>query len=179
MLALNIYVLYNSFCINKINVIKKAWAHSMTFKKNQQGFTIVELLIVIVVIGILAALVITTFTGIQQQARDTERKADIKALQGQIEAYYANKGNYPTRTNVNDATWRSTNMKGLDAEALKDPKGSAQTLAATVSATQYRYDVLTSASATCETDETTCARYTLEADLEKTGDPNYSKTNLN
>ena len=74
----------------------------MTIKSKQQGFTIVELLIVIVVIGILAALVITTFTGIQQKARDTERETDIKALQGQIEAYYAQNGNYPTRTNVND-----------------------------------------------------------------------------
>lgn len=155
----------------------------MTNKFKQQGFTIVELLIVIVVIGILAALVITTFTGIQQKARDTERTADIKALQGQVEAYYAQKGNYPTRTDVNDATWRSTNMKGLDAEALKDPKNPAATgtLAAAVSSSQYRYDVLTSASpgASCELDELTCAKYTLEADLEQSGAANFAKTNLN
>ena len=37
------------------------------------GFTIIELLIVIVVIGILAGLVLTAFTGIQQKARDTDR----------------------------------------------------------------------------------------------------------
>ena len=151
----------------------------MTIKNKQQGFTIVELLIVIVVIGILAALVITTFTGIQQKARDTERETDIKALQGQIEAYYAQKGNYPTRTNVNDSTWRAANMKGLDAEALKDPKGTTQTLAATVSATQYRYDVLNASDASCEADETTCVKYTLEADKEQSGAANYVKTSLN
>ncbi|MEO8863266.1 MAG: prepilin-type N-terminal cleavage/methylation domain-containing protein, partial [Candidatus Saccharimonadales bacterium] len=49
----------------------------MALKVKQQGFTIVELLIVIVVIGILAALVITTFTGIQQKGRDTERTTDL------------------------------------------------------------------------------------------------------
>lgn len=156
----------------------------MTIKNKQQGFTIVELLIVIVVIGILAALVITTFTGIQQKARDTERETDIKALQGQIEAYYAQKGNYPTRTNLNDATWRSTNMKGLDKEALKDPKnpatdGTQYNTAATVSPTQYRYDVLNASDASCEADETTCVKYTLEADKEQTGAANYVKTNLN
>jgi prepilin-type N-terminal cleavage/methylation domain-containing protein len=154
----------------------------MTIKNKQQGFTIVELLIVIVVIGILAALVITTFTGIQQKARDTERQTDIKALQGQVEAYYAQKGNYPTRTNVNDSAWRSTNMKGLDAEAIKDPKnptGTTPALAAAVSATQYRYDVLNASDTSCEADETTCVKYTLEADMEQSGVANYSKTNLN
>lgn len=152
----------------------------MSTKNKQQGFTIVELLIVIVVIGILAALVITTFTGIQQKARDTERQTDIKALQGQIEAYYAQKGNYPTRTNVNDSGWRGLNMKGLDAEALKDPKfNGAGQLAAAVSATVYRYDVLTDANASCESDETGCVKYTLEADMEGTGVANYVKTALN
>lgn len=162
----------------------------MTFKKNQQGlalrdskgFTIVELLIVIVVIGILAALVITTFTGIQQKARDTERQTDIKALQGQVEAYYAQKGNYPTRTDVNSSAWRTDNMKGLDKDALKDPKNVADadgTLAAAVSTTQYRYDVLTTADASCEGAETGCVKYTLEADMEQSGVANFAKTALN
>src|SRR6185436_8134483 len=102
----------------------------VSLQRKQQGFTIVELLIVIVVIGILAALVITTFTGIQAKARDTERQTDIKALHGQVEAYYAQNGKYPTLGNMNDGSWRTSNMKGLDGEALKDPKGSAQTLAA-------------------------------------------------
>jgi general secretion pathway protein G len=64
--------------------------------KASKGFTIVELLIVIVVIGILAALVVTTYNGIQQKARDTERKTDVNALHGQIEAYQAQNGKYPT-----------------------------------------------------------------------------------
>src|SRR5688572_14244107 len=107
----------------------------MSLMHNNNGFTIVELLIVIVVIGILAALVVTTFTGIQQRARNTERETDIKAIHSQLEAYYAQNGSYPALSDVNDATWRGTNMKGLDSEALKDPKGTTQTLAATVSAT--------------------------------------------
>lgn len=156
----------------------------MTLKNKQQGFTIVELLIVIVVIGILAALVITTFTGIQQKARDTERQTDIKSLQGQIEAYYAQKGNYPTRTDVNSATWRSTNMKGIEAEALRDPKDTdaTGTLQTAVSTTEYRYDVRTASTGTagdCEAAEATCLYYTLEADLETSGAANFVKTALN
>ncbi len=145
--------------------------------KKQQGFTIVELLIVIVVIGILAALVITTFTGIQAKARDTERTTDIKALHGQVEAYFAQKGSYPSLADMNDASWRSTNMKGLDAEALKDPKGSAQTLTATAGANTYQYAPLNSSSASCEADDTTCVSYTLTATLE--GGGTFQKKNLN
>src|SRR5437762_539321 len=97
----------------------------MTLKKNQQGFTIVELLIVIVIIAILAGLVYTTFSGIQQKARDTVRTANIKALHGAVEAYYAqNQSRYPTLANMNDASWRATNLRGLDSEAVNDPKGA-------------------------------------------------------
>jgi prepilin-type N-terminal cleavage/methylation domain-containing protein len=150
----------------------------MAYKLKQQGFTIVELLIVIVVIGILAALVITTFTGIQQKARDTERTTDIKALHGQVEAFYAQKGFYPSLTDLNGSAWRTANMKGLDGEALKDPKGSAQTLVATPAANSYAYAVTNAAGTTCEADDTTCAKYTLTSTNEGTP-ATFVKTSLN
>jgi prepilin-type N-terminal cleavage/methylation domain-containing protein len=53
----------------------------ISLKKRNQGFTIVELLIVIVVIAILALLVITTYSGIQQKARNSKRSTDIQAIQ--------------------------------------------------------------------------------------------------
>ncbi len=155
----------------------------MTLKRKQEGFTIVELLIVIVVIGILAALVITTFTGIQQKARDTERTTDVKAIHGQVEAYYAQNGSYPglgsaTVDGLNNTTWRSANMKGLDADALKDPKGTLQELAATVSGTQYGYAVFqTNGTTACTTAAADCAVYTLTANLEAGG--TTQKKNLN
>jgi len=143
--------------------------------KQQKGFTIVELLIVIVVIGILATLVIVTFTGIQQKARNTKRQTDINAINSHVEAFYAQNGYYPTRDHLNDnpAGWRATNMKGLDSAALKDPKGSSETLAATASNTQYGYSVTTDTGGDCSTDETTCAKFTLTANLE--GGGTYSK----
>lgn len=148
--------------------------------KNQRGFTIVELLIVIVVIGILAALVITTFNGIQQKGRDTERQTDIKALHGQLEAYYAQNGRYPTLTNVNDSTFRSTSMKGLDNEALRDPKAASGnfTLVAAPAANSYAYTVTPSG---CDNTTTDCSGYTLTATLEGQieGKSTYTKTSLN
>lgn len=52
-----------------------------------KGFTIVELLIVIVIIGILAALVIVAYNGIQQRARDAKRKQDLALISKAISLY--------------------------------------------------------------------------------------------
>ncbi|MDB5182552.1 MAG: fimbrial protein pilin [Candidatus Saccharibacteria bacterium] len=153
----------------------------ISLKNKQSGFTIVELLIVIVVIGILAGLVITTFSGIQQKARDTERETDIKALHGQIEAFWAQKGYYPSLTDMNTASFVSTNLKGLDAGAFKDPKGSVSTLATTAAASVYSYAVTNTAGTTCEADDTTCSKYVLTATLEGTlnGSGTFVKNSLN
>lgn len=60
------------------------------------GFTIVELLIVIVVIGILAAITIVAFNGIQARAAYTAYKSDIQSINKAIQLYYADNGSYPT-----------------------------------------------------------------------------------
>jgi type IV pilus assembly protein PilA len=153
----------------------------MAYKNKEQGFTIVELLIVIVVIGILAALVITTFTGIQQKARNTERQTDIKAIHGQVEAYYAQNGRYPTLDNMNNVSptdFRTVNMKGLDEEALTDPKGGGSTtLAAAPAANVYSYAVTATGGGACDNSTNDCAEYTLTATNE--GGGTFEKSNLN
>lgn len=149
----------------------------ISLKRKQSGFTIVELLIVIVVIGILAALVVTTFAGIQKKARNTERQTDIKAVHGQLEAYFSEQNKYPTLANMNDSTWRSTNMKSLDGEALQDPKGTAQTLVTPATATAYGYTVTNDAGAACDNTTVDCTKYALTAKIE--GGSDFTKNNLN
>ncbi len=150
----------------------------ISLKRKEQGFTIVELLIVIVVIGILAALVVTTFSGIQQKARDSERETDIKAVHGQLEAYYAQNGRYPTNANLDDDAFITANMKGLDLTALADPKGADNNLGAAAAANVYAYVETPSG---CDNDTSTatadCSGYTLTATKESGG--TYAKTSLN
>ncbi len=67
------------------------------FRHRQQssGFTIVELLIVVVVIGILAAIVMVAYNGIQANARDAGRIAKIQSIAKAIELYKVDNGRYP------------------------------------------------------------------------------------
>lgn len=66
---------------------------SKTLKsKVYSGFTLLELLLVIAIIGVLAGLFISTFPNSQRQARDTQRKSDIKQYQTAMELF-ANKNN--------------------------------------------------------------------------------------
>jgi type II secretion system protein G len=61
----------------------------------QIGFTIVELLIVIVVIAILAAISLVTYNGVQQRARDSQRKSDISYVQKALGLYFIDNDGYP------------------------------------------------------------------------------------
>lgn len=62
-------------------------------RKTTSGFTIVELLIVIVVIAILAAITIATYNGIQQRARDAIRKQDLAQIAKALKIYSVDNGN--------------------------------------------------------------------------------------
>jgi prepilin-type N-terminal cleavage/methylation domain-containing protein len=129
----------------------------VSLKNKSKGFTIVELLIVIVVIGILATLVIVTFTGIQQKARDSKRKTDIAAVQAALESYYSSNNTYPTMADLNSDTWRTANMKGFDSKALQDPKSNSDTVAASFPTSGFSYVyVVTGGDASTLSSPTTC-----------------------
>lgn len=63
--------------------------------RTHKGFTIVELLIVIVVIGILAAITIVSYNGIQKRAENAARATEFKQWVNIVKAYHATHGVYP------------------------------------------------------------------------------------
>ena len=69
--------------------MKRQWAR-------QTGFTIVELLIVIVVIAILAAITIVAFNGIQSRSRNAKTVSAVSAWAKAMQLYKTENGGYPT-----------------------------------------------------------------------------------
>ena len=151
-------------------------------KKLQAGFTIIELLIVIAIIGILATLVLTNFQGAQAKGRDTVRKNDINSIYQKLEEYYNENGSYP------GAALAASTFPGIDAEALVDADGAtitssfdtAKPAAPTMTTTnEYRYAAYGDGSVATTCDATNgCLHYDLYAFLEKET-PQYTKASLN
>jgi hypothetical protein len=80
-------------------------------------------------------------------------------------------------------TWVKDHLKSLDRNALSDPSNatkSDQLVAGDGTAKSYAYNVTNSAGTSCESDDTTCAKYTLTATYEGTvnGASTYKKSNL-
>ncbi|MCW1949347.1 MAG: prepilin-type N-terminal cleavage/methylation domain-containing protein [Candidatus Shapirobacteria bacterium] len=62
----------------------------------KRGFTLVELLIVISIIGILTVITAGSFLESQKKSRDGARKANLKSLSDALNLYYVDKGVFPT-----------------------------------------------------------------------------------
>jgi prepilin-type N-terminal cleavage/methylation domain-containing protein len=162
--------------------------------RKESGFTIIELLIVIAIIGILATLVLTNFQGAQAKGRDTVRKNDINSLYQKLEEYYNEEGSY-----INEAITvanASTLFPGIDSGAVTDEDGKLIQTVFTDSATTPTAIAVdnTSTSTTigeeyelalygagCADGNTTnlCIKYTLAAYQETDTANPYQKTSLN
>ena len=91
----------------------KAWA------RKQKGFTIVELLIVIVVIAILAAITVVAYNGIQNRSKNTAVQSDIKQVQKLIEAYNALNGTYPSTGGLSQVYTDANCSLAADSDGYK------------------------------------------------------------
>ncbi len=86
-------------------------------KQSKSGFTIVEILIVLVVIGILASIVIVSYSQVQARARDARRKTDISNMIKALEIYYSDNGSYPLASGTNssiNAYWYTSDTTSWD-----------------------------------------------------------------
>jgi type IV pilus assembly protein PilA len=82
--------------------------------RNSKGFTLIELMIVVVIIGILAALAIPRFTQASARAKEKEADGILKQIYTLQNAYLANNGTYATQaTDLQTVGWDTNTTNGL------------------------------------------------------------------
>jgi prepilin-type N-terminal cleavage/methylation domain-containing protein len=149
------------------------------FSRNRSGFTVLELVVVIVIIGVLTALFVSTYAGIERNGRNHDRRSDIQEIYQQLEAYYVENSKYPTLSDMNSSSWLQANMKTLDQSSLKDPSGSSNQLVARPQPDAFAYQVSSASGTGCNDTTTPCAHYTLTATLEDSAEKTFVKSSLN
>ncbi len=150
-------------------------AHSTT----QGGYSLIELLVVVTIIGVLSSVVIPAFGQAAAEARDAQRKATLQQLAQAMEVYHAQTGCYPSDVGGRDSsigwgsgsedgdTWhpsqglRELELEGLISQMPDDPLNNET----------YFIDYEPHCTLPSDTDWDGCKQsYTLRARMESTGD---------
>jgi general secretion pathway protein G len=71
--------------------------------KKQKGFTLIEIMVVVVILGILATIVLTNVMGREDEARINAAKTQIRAIEGALDGFKLDNGFYPTTDQGLDA----------------------------------------------------------------------------
>ncbi|MEK7648541.1 MAG: prepilin-type N-terminal cleavage/methylation domain-containing protein [Patescibacteria group bacterium] len=91
-------------------------------KNIQKGFTLVELLVVVAIIGLLAGIAIVSVNSVRIKARDTRRIADVKQIQNALELYNNEKGGlYPQATATKELGDAGITVISTNGFAAGDP----------------------------------------------------------
>jgi len=128
--------------------------------KKPHGFTLIELIVVVIFLSLSAAIFFYQMSNIEASQRDNDRKTAINAMYYNLEeVFYEKNGYYPV-------TVDSKILTAMDAELFNDPQGN--TLGTATS--NYRYDPID-----CQNDR--CRSYSLTSSLTKEAD--YVKKSRN
>jgi general secretion pathway protein G len=100
-------------------------------RSHQSGFTLLEIMVVVIILGVLAATIIPQFMGSTTEAKVSAAKAHVAELEAAVERYYIHMDRYPTQEEgltilekapSNDASkWRGPYIKQLRKDPWNHP----------------------------------------------------------
>lgn len=145
-------------------------------KRSNSGFTIIEILVVVAVIGILTTISLISFNRYQVDARDSQRQTRATIIAEALEKYYDENGEYPSCTAMTDSASniKANTLPNIDPTVLRTPKAA--------DSTTNSIDFCTALSASSATDSfayvgdgstpcasTACLQFSIEYLKESTG----------
>ena len=144
--------------------------------KHKYGFTIVELAVIIVVLGILLAIATIGLTRFQSTARDSSRASSAAAITEALEKYFDQKGEYPgcAAMTISPQTIQTNTLKDIDLAVFVTPHAPAGTTNSiqctdlTASGTNDSFAYVGDSSQTCLTGAA-CTKWTFKYRNESTG----------
>jgi general secretion pathway protein G len=114
----------------------------------RRGFTLVEILLVLVILATLAAIVLPKFTGRTEQAKDTAAKTQLSTFELALDAFEVDNGYYPKTSDglqpLNEAPGDAKNWRGpyLKQDIPTDPWGNAYVYECPGKHNEKGYDLL-------------------------------------
>ena len=98
----------------------------MFLKRNEEGFSLIELAVVLAIISILIALIVPKMTKQADRTKEKRAKAEVSLMKSVIDSYFVEHGTYPKDVNDTDAaSIKSVLVKnGIDWGSLEDPWGN-------------------------------------------------------
>lgn len=103
----------------------------MKTQKNQKGFTLIELIVVVAIIGIIGAALVPQFATMSKRAKMSTDVSTVKTAQGQVEVYYQDMGTWPG-ADYGEVMSNLVSNSYLDSRYLSSGELLIQTESATV-----------------------------------------------
>jgi type II secretion system protein G len=100
--------------------------------KKTIGFTLIEILVVVTIIGLLTLIAVVSYSTFLKQARDAKRKSDLSQIAAALEMYRSNNDTYPT-TSLTQLTSPTVYIQSIPV----DPKNPTNTYYYSASTSDY------------------------------------------